>query len=77
MATDIDNIPTESMINLETCSVNHYKSSKGYFLKEDSLWVFYPFEKALTERNLRCIAATLDYLNNRHLYDTNSTKEEE
>jgi hypothetical protein len=78
MATNIANSPIESQeINLETYSLYHYRSSKGYFLKEDKLWVFYPFEKALTERNLRCIAATLDYLNNRHLYDTNATKEEE
>jgi len=77
MTYHISNIPLESQeINLETYMVYHYKSSQGFFLKEDN-WVFYPFEKALTERNLRCITATLEYLNNRHLYDTNAIKEEE
>ena len=71
-----DNFLASKEINLEPYMVYHYKSSQGFFLKEDN-WVFYPFEKGLTERNLRCITATLEYLNNRHLYDTNATKEEE
>lgn len=76
MDTHICDSPLESKeINLEKYVVHHYKSSQGYFLKEDN-WVFYPFEKALTERNLRCITATLEYLNNRHLYDTHAVKEE-
>jgi hypothetical protein len=54
--------------HLEAHSIYHYSSEQGYYIKEGELWVFYPFEKALSEIDLKCIAETVRFLNNRNRY---------
>lgn len=51
--------------HLEQYSEYHYKSSQGYYIKEGGFWLFFPFEKGLSEDNLLDIANTLRILNER------------
>lgn len=41
----------------------HYYSEDGYYLLENKIWTFVPFEKSLTSKVLIDIATTLHSLN--------------
>lgn len=51
--------------HLEKITENNYKCGEGYFLFENSVWVFLPFEKNFDKESLLCIIDILSFLNER------------
>lgn len=49
--------------HLKKASEFHYSSEDGYYLLEDRIWTFVPFEKPFTSKVLIDIATTLHFLN--------------
>lgn len=45
----------------------HYNSVDGYYIKQNEVWKFFPFEKGLDSEELTNISLTLSYLNERRI----------